>query len=192
MSEQLDREIEEAFIRDLERYDSGIHQYMHGQKDGFAAGYLACRSKMLEQAHGGFEEWWSLDGLIQLDTTDKDYRKIKDWSRETWTAAKLSSAKEIEELKDKLVDTHQSKLEARESADVFRKERDHWGNKALALEAKLAVAIECLQWIAKTDTASHVHGPDVLWLTNWRNTRKQAATDALSKLQSSASTEGKV
>lgn len=45
---------------------------------------------------------------------------------------------------------------------------------------KMKVAIEALEWIAKQDTASHE--PDFLWLCNWLNTRKQAATKALKKI----------
>jgi hypothetical protein len=38
----------------------------------------------------------------------------------------------------------------------------------------IKVLTEALEWIAKTDTASHVYGPDF-----WRNTRKAAAVGAL-------------
>jgi len=52
-----------------------------------------------------------------------------------------------------------------------------------AINKKLEIAKEALEWIAKTDTVSHVHGPDVLWLTNWRNTRKAAAQSALNEVE---------
>jgi hypothetical protein len=55
--------------------------------------------------------------------------------------------------------------------------------KQKRLEAALEVAKEALEWIGKTDTASIVHGPDILWLTSWRNTRKQAAIDTLTKIE---------
>lgn len=42
---------------------------------------------------------------------------------------------------------------------------------------------ECIDWIAKTDTASHVHGPDVIWLSSWRNTRKQAAINTKAEVE---------
>lgn len=48
------------------------------------------------------------------------------------------------------------------------------------LKSVILDLVEGLEWIAKTDTASHVHGPNVIWLSNWRNTRKQAASNLLS------------
>jgi hypothetical protein len=56
-------------------------------------------------------------------------------------------------------------------------------DKIQSLEKQLRVAVECLEWIAKTDTASHVYGPDIMWLTNWRNTRKQAASNTLAEIE---------
>lgn len=53
--------------------------------------------------------------------------------------------------------------------------------KIKQLEDALMDMVSVVEWIAKTDTASIVHGPDVLWLSNWRNTRKQAASDVLER-----------
>jgi len=51
------------------------------------------------------------------------------------------------------------------------------------LKKQIQTAKEVLEWIAKTDTVSHVFGLDVLWLTNWRNTRKAAAQSALNEME---------
>jgi len=52
-------------------------------------------------------------------------------------------------------------------------------------EEKLKIAVEALENIAKTDTSEKA--PDLLWLCNWRNTRKELAREALDVLQNATS-----
>lgn len=58
---------------------------------GFTYGAEWAQKKILEQAASGFEEWASQDSYLQAPSYE-----------ETWQAAKLSSMKEIESLKQRL------------------------------------------------------------------------------------------
>jgi hypothetical protein len=116
-----EKEIEEAFSS-FEKWepvnDMGEHGIGHGKrafKEGAHFGY----AKAIEQASGGFEEWFN------VYMPECDPKLAYNESRAAWTAAKLSSAKEIEELEEYkvMLNSQIDELEAKldEAVEVLEK-----------------------------------------------------------------------
>jgi hypothetical protein len=116
-----EKEIDEAFSS-FEKWepvnDMGEHGIGHGKrafKEGAHFGY----AKAIEQASGGFEEWFN------VYMPECDPKLAYNESRAAWTAAKLSSAKEIEELEEYkvMLNSQIDELEAKldEAVEVLEK-----------------------------------------------------------------------
>jgi tetratricopeptide (TPR) repeat protein len=136
-----EKEIDEAFSS-FEKWepvnDMGEHGIGHGKrafKEGAHFGY----AKAIEQASGGFEEWFN------VYMPECDPKLAYNESRAAWTAAKLSSAKEIEELKARI----KERAEMLEKCDAYINQRNariiELGEKVYDMQKKLAEAIECLR-----------------------------------------------
>jgi hypothetical protein len=158
----------EKHLTDYDNEDKPKHIAM----DAFTAGFNRCLELSKQDNEDNVDEYTKEEILINgnqmyggkrhdeiCDYLQKAYgfneTQINDISMGVW--------KGIESEKNK-------NLSSAELKDV----------RIMELENKLKVTVEALEWIAKTDTSDN--GPDVLWLTNWRNTRKQAAIDALKQL----------
>jgi tetratricopeptide (TPR) repeat protein len=142
-----EKEIDEAFSS-FEKWepvnDMGEHGIGHGKrafKEGAHFGY----AKAIEQASGGFEEWFN------VYMPECDPKLAYNESRAAWTAAKLSSAKEIEELKARI----KERAEMLEKCDAYINQRNariiELGEKVYDMQKKLAEAIEVLEKYASNE-----------------------------------------
>ena len=99
-----DKEIEETFYK---HKNSSFAQYLRDNfenigikwdKSSFTAGAKWVHEKIMSEASEGFEEWYTEDHASKI-WSDLNGDEI---AKETWQAAKLSSAKEIEQLRTKI------------------------------------------------------------------------------------------
>jgi len=84
--------------------------------------FINSAEKILETVSEGFEDFYYEN--FKDCSTNKVLEYLKPLDLETWQAAKLSSAKEIEELKEKLVKCNNNRIIMQGSYDETLKERN--------------------------------------------------------------------
>ena len=95
---KLKNEQEIENLADSEHRHLNIARKVWTFKDGYKSGYTQAQKDLLSQASEGFEEY------IDYITSGRRLRVNRlDLHKQTWQAAKLSSAKEIENRREEMI-----------------------------------------------------------------------------------------
>ena len=103
------KEIESLAVNHANFYTTPENHDWHGRYSSYKNSYIKAQQDLLSQASEGFEEWHKnheyFEGVLDFNETNIvglrpiNSSDVYENAKEAWQAAKMSSAKEIDELK---------------------------------------------------------------------------------------------